>query len=143
MSNPTILKWLREGKFYEALTGKNGYFMANHTYRGHHDLGLVISTMFELAKDEHEIVSRKFNEAVRVICKEDILIFLDTINVYLITKKVIKETLSINIEDYAELLSHTKIDPNKYSDEDKYQINCLLKALKKKVSAFENIELPL
>lgn len=143
MSNPRVLSWLKAGNFYEALIGKDKYFLADSTYRSSHDLLLVISTMFAWAKEEHELVSRKFDEALRRICGEDILIFLDVINVYLIIKKDVKETLSINIDDYAELLSHTKIDPNKYSDEEKYQINCLLKALKKKVPAFENTELSL
>jgi len=44
MANPIVLKWLKEGKFYEALMGKNGYFMGDYTYRGH-DLLLIISTM--------------------------------------------------------------------------------------------------
>jgi len=137
MSNPRVLSWLKEGKFYECLSGKGKFFLSDYSYPSEHDILLVVSTVLEWAKDEPEFVSDKFDKALRKIIEESVLTFLNIISSYLILKKSKKIELDINIKDYANLLQSIKVHNDKYSDQEKYQISCLSAAIKKGVPEFD------
>jgi len=133
--NERIAKWFQNGDFYQALVGKDGYFVMDHTYRNHHDVLLVIHTMIEWAFNTNNIDSctANFSAALSRICKEDPLTGLDIINCYLIaTEGKRKVKLPVKWQTLQGSLNYgLKIDHG-YSQEQREQIKSLLNAIKSK-----------
>jgi hypothetical protein len=140
--NEKIAQWFQDNKFYEAFSGDGDYFVMDHTYRSHHDLILVLSTMIDWAFEKNEVIScaKKFTSALIRIIKENPVKALSIINGYLLVSTSPKQQLPINFEYLRDLLEVELKNDKKIPELEKYQIESLTEAISKKLPLFNKLQ---
>lgn len=105
--NPTIVTWLNDGKFLEALSGKSSYFLPDSTYRDEHDVFLVIYVMMKWAfeNNKESFCVNHFVTSIKEISKYDIIKGLEIVLAYSIHSNDLKKTLPIHITSLVKYLN--------------------------------------
>jgi hypothetical protein len=110
MMNTQFQSWFESGKIVEALCGHGGYFVADHTYREHHDVILAVGQLFDWSAQGHAEQSAKgFEVAVaKLLEDQDIEHALGLLLGYSIIKRDNRRILSID-ENRLESLVEQKV----------------------------------
>ena len=139
--NKKIAQWFQDGKFYEAFSGEGDYFVMDHTYRSHHDLILVLSTMIDWAFEKNEVIScaENFTSAVIRIIKENPAKALSIINGYLLVSTSPKLQLPINFEYLSDFLKVELKNDRRFPESEKKKIGFLTKAIINKLPMFSKL----